>query len=236
MNRNYSVSLIGYIVYGGLCLFGIFFVLPVSLSLFLKEVKSGTFLNLSLFQIGGCLLGILIGPSFFLTDTFFAIILAPFTSYWRIGIRDDGIYGCRFWEWERIVKNNPRKLCNWEDILKIKMLGLYDIAIYRTRVILRNGKKFHITNIGHSPWEMLKFLGTKDIRERILRYSKIMMYALIMKKIGEDKFEGFEKGRINARDEKNLLRAIKYVMNNEANDIIEEDRKRMEQLKQEQNK
>ena len=235
MNRNYSVTFIGYIIYGVICVIGAeFFFAPVVLIYSRKAYYGEILFGIKdyIFVIGVITFCI----AFLFSDSFFASILAPISSYWRIGIREDGIYGCRFWEWGRILRNDLRKLCNWEDIKKIKMLGLYDMAIYRTRVILRNGKKFHITNIGHSPWEMLKFLGTKDIRERIVRYSQIMMYALIMKKIGEDKFEGFEKGRINARDEKNLLRAIKYVMNNEANDIIEEDRKRMEQLKQEQDK
>ncbi len=234
MNRDYSVSLLGYIVYGGLCLFGIFFAAPGSTIDFIEKIKTGELWKLSIFrfalQLTGEFLILASAILFFFTDTFLAVILAPFSSYWRIGLREDGIYGCRFWEWERITKSNPRKLCNWEDIEKIKWLGLFDMAAQRVRVVLRNGKRFHITNIGYSPWETIRYYTTKDERERVLKYSNIMMYALIMKKIGKDKFEGFEKGRINTRDEKRLIRVIEYVLETEVDKIIEEDKKKAEEL------
>ncbi|MEM4326059.1 MAG: hypothetical protein QXU40_02045 [Candidatus Pacearchaeota archaeon] len=230
MNRDYSVSLLGYIVYGTLCIFGMFFLTPVLISLSLEEIRTGIFFKLPIYKIIGSMFIIFFGISLLFTDTFLAVILAPFTSYWRIGLREGGIYGCRFWEWERITKRNLRKLCNWENVEKIKWLGLFDMAAQRVRVTLRNGKRFHITNIGHSPWETLKFLTTKDERERVLKYSNIMMYALIMKKIGRDKFEGFEKGRINTREEKRLIRVIEYVLETEVDKIIEEDKKKAEEL------
>ncbi len=230
MNRDYSVSLLGYIVYGGCVLVMTIFFAPGSLNFLVESVKGGEILNYSLFGILGLLIVIFGAIGYLFSGAFIAIVLAPFSSYWRIGLREDGIYGCRFWEWERITKRNPRKLCNWEDIEKIKWLGLFDMAAQRVRVTLRNGKRFHITNIGYSPWETLKFLTTKDERERVLKYSNIMMYALIMKKIGRDKFEGFEKGRINTREEKRLIRVIEYVLETEVDKIIEEDRKKAKEL------
>lgn len=230
MNRDYSVSLLGYIVYGGCILLMIFFFAPGLLNWWIGRVRVEGVKTLTISDFVGAFIVVGGAIGYLISGAFTAIILAPFTSYWRIGLREGGIYGCRFWEWERITKRNLRKLCNWEDVEKIKWLGLFDMAAQRVRVTLRNGKRFHITNIGHSPWETLKFLTTKDERERVLKYSNIMMYALIMKKIGRDKFEGFEKGRINTREEKRLIRVIEYVLETEVDKIIEEDKKKAEEL------
>ncbi|NPV39023.1 hypothetical protein BREVNS_0728 [Brevinematales bacterium NS] len=231
MNRDYFVSLVTYIVYGGVILIGVLFFAPFLLLAFLEEIKTGQFWQLSFTQIVGGLVGIVGGLAYLLSDAFVTVVWAPIISYWRISIREDGIYGWKLWEIHRIWKDCPRKICSWEEVERLQWLAWFDMGASRTKVFLKNGSGFYITNLGDSPSDRLIYT-TDDEREKRLKYSYIMMYALIMKRIGEGKFEGFERGRVGFSDEKVLLRAIKYVLETEVDGIIEEDRRRLARMKE----
>jgi hypothetical protein len=144
----------------------------------------------------------------------------PFNSYWYVVVREDGLYGNYFWE--RLLLMKPRKLCDWKDIEKIKQKGLFNMTVFRTIVILKNKKKFAITNMGNTPYDTTNYYKTKDQREKDIKYSNRMLYGLIMKMIGEDKFENF-KGQ--------FWEHIKLAYNDAAW-VIEEDRKLKEKREQ----
>jgi hypothetical protein len=136
---------------------------------------------------------------FLISDALLTTILVPFSSYWKIFVREDGLYGLHFWEFKKWWFKKPRKICDWEDIDKIKRKGLINIGVYRVIVFLRENKKITITNIGHSPAEISKYHSANDEYEKIVRYSNRMLYALIMKRIGIGYFESFRglfKGKI----------------------------------------
>jgi len=231
MNRDYFVSLVTYIVYGGVILIGVLFFAPFLLLAFLEEIKTGQFWQLSFTQIVGGLVGIVGGLAYLLSDAFVTVVWAPIISYWRISIREDGIYGWKLWEIHRIWKDCPRKICSWEEIERLQWLAWFDMGAGRTRVILKGGREFYITNLGHSPIDCEGWL-VKDEREKRLKYSYVTMYALIMKRVGEEKFERFDRGWTPFSDEKVLLRAIKYVLETEVDGIIEEDRRRLARMKE----
>ena len=230
MDREYSITLIGYIIFGvGCVLGGILLLAPLSIIGLIKYYNREfvvTPINLL-----GPLIIIISVPMFLISDAFLTVILTPFICYWKIVIKEDGIYGYRLWEVKRLLFKEPRKLCNWDEIKSLKRLGLFDMRLCRTEVKLKNGRKFYITNAGNTPADITGFYTEKDERERNMKYSSIMMYALIMKRIGEDKFKNFEKGRIGAVDSNNLLEAIKVACIYDVDYIIEEDRKRLEKLK-----
>jgi hypothetical protein len=230
MDREYSITLIGYIIFGvGCVLGGIFLLLPMAIFYFIENYHGKIIFGFKdyIFVIGVPIICIM----FLISDAFLTVILTPFICYWKIVIKEDGIYGYRLWEVKRLLFKEPRKLCNWDEIKSLKRLGLFDMRLCRTEVKLKNGRKFYITNAGNTPADITGFYTEKDERERNMKYSSIMMYALIMKRIGEDKFKNFEKGRIGAVDSNNLLEAIKVACIYDVDYIIEEDRKRLEKLK-----
>ncbi len=218
MHRDYTASFLGYIVGGALLLFGIFFGIPFFIIGIIKHFNKE--INLTTVNLYGSIILIILFLTPLISDTFLTLIFAPFISYWHICVREDGLYGNYYWE--RLLLKKPRKLCEWSDIEKVRQYGLLNLAIFRTVVILKNKKKFAITNISNTPRDMMNLYKAKDRAERTIKYSNAMFYALIMKRIGINKFENFKGNYWNY-----IMMAYDY-----ADLIIEEDRKMLEKRKQ----
>lgn len=231
MSRDYCVSFSAFVGYGGAILLTVLFFAPLSFSVLVEDLRSKGIFELPSTTIAGAVLFMSGGLAYLLSDAFVTVVWAPIISYWRISIREDGIYGWKFWEIHRIWKDCPRKICSWEEIERLQWLAWFDMGAGRTRVILKGGREFYITNLGHSPIDCEGWL-VKDEREKRLKYSYVTMYALIMKRVGEEKFERFDRGWTPFSDEKVLLRAIKYVLETEVDGIIEEDRRRLARMKE----
>ncbi|OHD55436.1 MAG: hypothetical protein A2Y33_11620 [Spirochaetes bacterium GWF1_51_8] len=227
MYREYSVSFFGYLLFGVFVVLTLVFIaLPKVVIGIIQYFQGG--ISLSYFAIFGLVLYFFLMISFFISDTFLATIHTPFNSYWRIYVREDGLYGTYLWEFSRWVFKRPRKICNWEDIKRVKFRGYICFAFYRSIVYLKNDKKFSITNIGISPYEIDKYYHTENEYEKSFIYSNRMLYALIMRRIGIENFEDF-KGPLKG----GVLEEIRTALT-ETDRIIEEDKnviKEMEERK-----
>jgi hypothetical protein len=149
-----------------------------------------------------------------------SILEIPTIGIYFVSLKKDGIYGKTFIQYiTDILDFHPRKLASWDEIEKLRFKGRFfnnDGFATRTIFYLRNGKKFVIPNFGFGPAHT-DFYSGNDY-ERRYKCSNCAMYAIIMRKIGREKFVNFPR---------NLMRDIEEASNN-VNDFFEnEDKEEM---------
>ncbi len=125
----------------------------------------------------------------------------------------EGIYGQIFIQY--LTSLYPKRLALWEEIEKLHFKGrFFNSDGFATRTIfhLKNGKKFIVPNFGFGPAHE-DFYSGNDYEKRF-KYSNRAMYAIIMRKIGKEKFVNFPE---------KLLMDIEEASKN-VNDFFESNR------------